>query len=166
MNGTFYLETPIGPLGVRGNGRAITEVFFAEDESARDARLEETLSPGDANGADLVIDRALAELSAYFRGEPISFSVPLEPAGTDFERAVWLLMVAIPRGSTRTYGELAVALGKPRAARAVGGAAHRNPIGIIIPCHRVVGASGSLVGYAGGLDKKSFLLNLEGSRLL
>lgn len=110
-----------------------------------------------------VLYQAEAALARYFAGELQSFSLPLQPHGTPFQQAVWHQLLQIPYGQTRTYGELAKALGKPGAARAVGMANHRNPISILIPCHRVIGADGSLTGYGGGLDMKRFLLQLEGA---
>ena len=101
------------------------------------------------------------QLNEYFAGARREFDLPLAPKGTAFQKAVWAEMSKIPYGEVRTYGQLAAALGKPKAARAVGGACHRNPIAIIQPCHRVVGANGSLTGYAYGLEVKEYLLELE-----
>jgi methylated-DNA-[protein]-cysteine S-methyltransferase len=102
-----------------------------------------------------------AQLRAYARGQIKEFSLPLDPPGTPFQRAVWAALLRIPYGETRTYGEIAAAIGHPGAARAVGMACRTNPIGLIIPCHRVVGGDGSLTGYAGGLDLKARLLQHE-----
>ena len=102
------------------------------------------------------------QLGEYFTGRPIEFSVPLAPSGTTFQRRVWELLVTIPYGQTRSYAQLALAYGELRAIRAVAAANGRNPISIIIPCHRVIGSDGSLVGYGGGLERKRFLLDLEG----
>jgi methylated-DNA-[protein]-cysteine S-methyltransferase len=101
------------------------------------------------------------ELRAYARGQLTRFSVPLDPRGTVFQTAVWRTLMNIPYGTTRTYGDIAAAIGRPRAARAVGMACRSNPIGLVIPCHRVVGADGSLTGYAGGLTLKAKLLQHE-----
>lgn len=108
-----------------------------------------------------VLAQAAAQLAEYFAGQRQSFTVPLAPRGTPFQQEVWRALCAIPYGQTRSYGQLAAALGRPSAARAVGGACRRNPIWLMIPCHRVVGASGSLTGYAGGLERKKALLALE-----
>jgi methylated-DNA-[protein]-cysteine S-methyltransferase len=105
-----------------------------------------------------------AQLKAYVRGQLTTFSLPVDPQGTPFQRAVWAALLNIPHGQTRTYGQVAAAVGRPGAARAVGIACGSNPIGIVIPCHRVVGADGSLTGYAGGLDLKAQLLEHEGVR--
>lgn len=106
-------------------------------------------------------DRAAAQLDAYFSGERKSFDLPLSPKGTPFQRAVWAALTQIPYGETRSYRDIAAAIGNPKASRAVGMACHRNPIWIAIPCHRVVGTNKSLTGYAGGLDMKQALLELE-----
>ena len=103
-------------------------------------------------------------LLAYFAGERRDFDLPLAPAGTDFQRAVWDALRAVPYGQTRTYGEIATAVGRPKAVRAVGQANHVNPLPIFIPCHRVVGKNGALTGYAGGLDLKRALLALESGK--
>ena len=108
-----------------------------------------------------VLAQAAAQLAEYFAGQRQSFTVPLAPRGTPFQQEVWRALCAIPYGQTRSYGQLAAALGRPSAARAVGGACRCNPIWLMIPCHRVVGASGSLTGYAGGLERKKALLALE-----
>lgn len=108
-----------------------------------------------------VLAQAAAQLAEYFAGQRQNFTIPLAPRGTPFQQEVWRALCAIPYGQTRSYGQLAAALGRPSAARAVGGACRRNPIWLMIPCHRVVGASGSLTGYAGGLERKKALLALE-----
>lgn len=106
-------------------------------------------------------EKARGELAEYFAGGRRSFDLPLRAAGTPFQRAVWAELLKIPYGETRTYGELARAVGRPSAARAVGGACHVNPICILIPCHRVIGAGGALTGFAGGIEVKRSLLELE-----
>jgi methylated-DNA-[protein]-cysteine S-methyltransferase len=107
------------------------------------------------------LNQAQRELDAYFRGQLRSFAVALAPQGTAFQKLAWIALAAIPFGATQTYGQQALAIGRPSAARAVGAANGRNPIGIIIPCHRVIGAGGAMTGYGGGLAAKRFLLNLE-----
>jgi len=110
---------------------------------------------------DTGFDDVKAQLEEYFAGVRTEFDLELRPAGTDFERRVWQALTAIPYGQTRTYGELAGRLGDPALAQAVGAANARNPLCVVLPCHRVVGADGSLTGYAGGLERKRFLLDLE-----
>lgn len=110
-----------------------------------------------------VSDQANHQLQEYFAGKRTTFDLPLDPEGTPFQLAVWNCMREIPYGETRTYGQIAAAIGRPTAARAVGQAANRNPIWIVIPCHRIVGSNRSLTGYAGGLSMKSALLELEKS---
>ncbi len=105
-----------------------------------------------------------AQLNAYVRGQLTTFSLPVDPQGTPFQRAVWAALLNIPYGQTRTYGQIATAIGRPDAARAVGMACGSNPIGLVIPCHRVVGADGSLTGYAGGVELKATLLEHERAR--
>src|SRR5690242_4567781 len=106
-----------------------------------------------------VVREATQQLTAYFAGERTEFDLPLAPEGTEFQKRVWKALVEIPFGETRSYGELARSIGKPAAVRAVGAANGRNPIGIIVPCHRVIGAGGKLVGYGGGLPMKQMLLD-------
>jgi len=112
-----------------------------------------------------VIDACSQELDAYFTGKLKSFTVPIRLVGTDFRMKVWNELCNIPYGETISYKELAQRIGNPRAIRAVGGANHHNPVSIIVPCHRVIGAGGGLTGYGGGLDNKSFLLKLESENL-
>ena len=112
-----------------------------------------------------VLQRAKAQLSDYFAGRRTSFELPLAlDTGTAFQQSVWRALLKISCGTTTTYGALVAAIGKPTAARAVGGAIGRNPLSIIVPCHRVIGSNGSLIGYAAGLERKSALLQLEGNR--
>ena len=121
---------------------------------------EALIANGDAP-SDGVLARAARECDAYAAGERRTFGIPLAPRGTPWQRAVWQALLAIAYGETLSYGELAARLGRPGSARAVGAAVGRNPLSIFIPCHRVVGANGSLTGYAGGLDRKRALLVLE-----
>src|SRR4029079_11873399 len=109
-------------------------------------------------------ERAIEELTEYFRGERTGFSLELAPVGSEFQRRVWSELLQIPYGETRSYGEIARALGDPGRAREVGWANARNPIAIVVPCHRVIGSDGSLTGYAGGLERKRHLLDLESGR--
>lgn len=112
-----------------------------------------------------ILRAASAQLTAYFAGQTNGFDLPLDlSAGSPFQQAVWQALLAIPRGSTTSYGALSSRIGRPSAVRAVGGAIGRNPLSIFVPCHRVIGSSGSLTGYAGGLDRKTALLQLESAR--
>ncbi|QUQ66030.1 methylated-DNA--[protein]-cysteine S-methyltransferase [Kutzneria sp. CA-103260] len=146
--------SPVGDLTLVADGSALIGLYF--EGHSRNPRLP-SLGPRDDSGFEDVI----AQLDEYFAGSLTSFSVELAPRGSSFELAVWQQLLAIPYGETRTYGQLAVALGDPGGAQAVGNANGWNPISIIVPCHRVVGADGRLTGYAGGLSRKRFLLALE-----
>lgn len=144
------MTSPVGPLTLQSHGEAVCAVLFGR-------RGE----PAEADTA--VLRQCEEELTAYFAGKLRTFTVPLGPVGTPFQLSVWEALRQIPYGETRTYGEIAASIGKPRACRAVGMANNRNPISILIPCHRVIGAGGALVGYGGGLEVKKFLLKLEGA---
>ncbi len=139
------LDTPIGPLFVEGDPSAVTAVRFGPGEEHR---------AGD-------LDAAVEELTAYFAGQLTDFDLPLRADGTPFQQRVWAELRRIPFGETWSYGALAAAVGNPKAARAVGMANNRNPVSIVVPCHRVIGAGGSLTGYGGGLDRKAWLLDHE-----
>ncbi|MER7169523.1 methylated-DNA--[protein]-cysteine S-methyltransferase [Micromonospora sp. NPDC000207] len=144
------LDSPIGEFSVATDSRAVCGAHFGRESSA----VEESEHELDR--------RVVGELRAYFAGESTGFTVPVvAPRGSDFERAVWREMTRIPYGETSTYGEVARAVGEPGAARAVGVACNRNPIPVIVPCHRIVGAGGKLVGFGGGLTRKVTLLELE-----
>ena len=149
------VPSPLGEIVISGHD-LVTGVDFAD--SREDVRLGTAWRRDDGAFAE-----AAAQLRAYFAGELTQFQLELDTGGTTFQRQVWSALQRIPYGTTTTYGKLAVALGEPRAMRAVGAANGRNPISIIIPCHRVIGADGSLTGYGGGLDRKRFLLDLEAS---
>ena len=144
----MIFETPLGKMAVYAEKGAITEIdFFAEGE------IEETDEP--------VLIEAKKQLTEYFEGKRKEFSLRYVFSGTEFQKAVWHELEKIPFGETRTYGEIAAAIGKPKAARAVGGACNKNCVVIIVPCHRVVGAGGKLVGFACGTDIKEWLLGHE-----
>jgi methylated-DNA-[protein]-cysteine S-methyltransferase len=127
--------------------------------------LPDQSTPAAAPRASRVLERAAAQLGEYFAGARVAFDLPLAPIGTGFQQLVWRALLAIPFGETRSYGEIARAIGRPAASRAVGAANARNPISIVVPCHRVVAASGELTGYAGGLPAKRWLLDHEHRRL-
>jgi len=151
----LYRAYPIGILGLTDDGRGLSQVFLRR----------EGVYPGALNGETPLTAQAAEELDEYFAGRRKIFTVPLSPHGTQFQLAVWEALRAIPYGQTRTYGEIAAALGRPKAARAVGMANHDNPLLIFTPCHRVVGKNGSLTGFACGLEVKRRLLELESARL-
>jgi len=153
MTWTVLEPTPVGPLLLVARDGALTALHFGAGPG-----------PGERDDADPVLLAAAAQLREYFAGARTSFDVPLAPEGTAFQRAVWEQLRRIPYGATESYGEIARRLGSPTASRAVGAANGRNPIAIIVPCHRVIGANGSLTGYAGGLDCKRALLDLEVGR--
>jgi methylated-DNA-[protein]-cysteine S-methyltransferase len=149
-----WMESPIGPILVAGDENGLAVVQFG------DALARWQPAPGWREGRSFVGD-AMAQLADYFRGRTRQFELRLAPSGTAFQQRVWRALAEIPYGETLSYGALAARIGRPTAARPVGAANGRNPIGIIIPCHRVIGASGALTGYGGGLDAKRWLLDLE-----
>jgi methylated-DNA-[protein]-cysteine S-methyltransferase len=150
---TATVSSPIGPLTLIATDHALTEIRFGADDDAPDA-------PDDARDHPIVA-AAAAQLAAYFAGARRTFDLPLAPTGTAFQRAVWRALGDVAYGQTTGYGALARALGRPTAARAVGAANGANPLPIVVPCHRVIGADGTLTGYAGGLTIKRWLLAHE-----
>ncbi|GGX72510.1 methylated-DNA--[protein]-cysteine S-methyltransferase [Streptomyces minutiscleroticus] len=147
-------DSPYGPLTLVADDGVLCGLYMTDQ---RHRPAEETFGAPD----DTPFGAAVEQLNAYFEGELTHFTLELRLTGTPFQRAVWQQLRRIPYGETRTYGELAAALGSPGASRAVGLANGRNPVGIVVPCHRVVGANGGLTGYGGGLDRKRRLLDLE-----
>lgn len=143
------IPSPVGELTLLGTEEALTRIFFGDIWK-------------DAEGSVPVLDQAARELKAYFAGKLREFTVPLAPEGTDFQKKVWAALREIPYGTTASYGDIAARIGKPGAAVAVGQANSRNPIPILIPCHRVIGSNGRMVGYTGGLHIKKALLAAEG----
>jgi methylated-DNA-[protein]-cysteine S-methyltransferase len=147
------VDSPIGPLGLVASDAGLRAVLF----DGRSIRGE---------GSSTVLVEAARQLDAYFHGNLVTFDVPLELHGTEFQRRCWLALASIPYGQTVSYGEQARRLGLgPDAARAVGAANGQNPLPIVLPCHRVIGANGSLTGFGGGLDVKRYLLEHEGALL-
>jgi methylated-DNA-[protein]-cysteine S-methyltransferase len=146
--------SPIGELLLIGDGHALHGLYM--QEGGRPKRVDPTWQQADES-----FGQARTELAEYFAGERREFDVPLAPTGTDFNKRVWAELRKIPYGETITYGEQARRLGIPSAARAVGSANGLNPLAVVVPCHRVVGAGGKLTGYAGGLERKRLLLELE-----
>ena len=149
------IESPLGPLTLAATARGLAGVWF----DGQDHHPLQLQAPVDATHPLLV--RAAAELAAYWADAGHRFLLPLDPQGSDFQQAVWRALLEIAPGARSTYGAVAQRIGRPDAVRAVGGAIGRNPIGIIVPCHRVVGKDGTLTGYAGGLPRKQALLQHE-----
>ncbi len=150
------IDSPLGPLTVSASGQGLNAVEFP---------LDGWFLPRDGwREADHpLLQQAHRQLDEYFAGQRRAFDLPLAPQGTPFQREVWFALAGIPYGQTMSYAQLAAKLGRPTASRAVGAANGRNPLGIILPCHRVVGANGTLTGFSGGLEAKRFLLELEGA---
>lgn len=174
------IMTPCGPLTLLCDGRALTAVRFGrEADGAATAKTAQAGTIQSGAGAETrkkempaqevqemqeaqeILEQAAREIGEYFEGKRRAFAVPTAAAGTPFQQAVWNALKEIPYGETRTYGEIARRIGHPRASRAVGQANNRNPLPIVVPCHRVIGTSGALTGYAGGLAVKERLLELE-----
>jgi methylated-DNA-[protein]-cysteine S-methyltransferase len=152
------IDTPLGPLTLATTARGLALAWF-DHQAHRTDEVDAPLQPGHE-----VLRQAECEFDEYFSGRRREFGVPLDPAGTDFQQRVWQALLQIPMGRLGTYGEIARQLGQPAAARAVGAAVGRNPIAIIVPCHRVVGSDGSLTGYAAGLPRKRALLLHEAAQ--
>ena len=155
-------DTPVGPLSGRADERGLLELAFARGQ--RPAEPSRGHTTGNEHGLEVLaaVQRQVAE---YFAGRRRAFDVPIALKGPQFHRTVWAQLLEIPYGQTISYGELARRIGDPEAARAVGSANGANPVVIIVPCHRVIGADGRLVGYGGGLKRKRLLLDLEAGRL-
>jgi O-6-methylguanine DNA methyltransferase len=151
--------SPLGTYTIISSSKGVVSLASPGTAAERSARLERNkvnyAEAGDHN------QRLSRELDLYFNGKLTHFATPLDLRGSPFQLVVWEALRAIPYGQTRSYGQVAQAIGRPKAARAVGHANNQNPIAILVPCHRVIGADGSLTGYASGLDRKRFLLNLE-----
>ena len=152
------IDSPIGPLGLVATDQGLRAVSWrGEGTSVK-------LPPDMLDGSDHpVLARAAEQIAEYFDGDRTSFDLPLDLRGTDFQVAAWRALGDIPYGTTRSYSEQAALIGRPKAVRAIGQANGRNPVPIVLPCHRVIGANGSLVGFGGGLDTKTLLLQHEGA---
>lgn len=144
--GSQSFNSPVGNIVIKSNGSSVTGVFLGEYA---------------AENPDFLTEKAVNELKLYFSGTLKQFSFPIELSGTDFQKRVWKVLTEIPYGKTVSYGEIAEKLGGKRYSRAVGGAVNKNPVLIAVPCHRVIGADGSLTGFADGLSVKKYLLDLE-----
>jgi methylated-DNA-[protein]-cysteine S-methyltransferase len=150
------MQSPVGELTLVASAHGLSAILWENDDPAR-----VRLGPLVEDNAHPVLVEAERQLGDYFAGTRKAFTVPLDFHGTEFQKSVWAALLAIPYGETRSYGEIARAVGRPTAFRAVGAANGRNPISIIAPCHRVIGTNGALTGFAGGLEAKKLLLGLE-----
>ena len=152
------IASPVGTLTVAATERGLCGLYFEEHRhfKGKEGWRHDPKHP--------IVQRAIKQLDEYFAGERSEFDLPLDLQGTPFQQTVWQQLLRIPHGETVSYGEHARAVGRPTAARAVGAAIGRNPVSIIVPCHRVVGSNGSLTDYAGGLERKQMLLELESSQ--
>jgi methylated-DNA-[protein]-cysteine S-methyltransferase len=150
MTRVFFYDSDIGKIGIAEDEGAITNIFFEKEEAVNLEVLETPL-----------IKEAYKQLDEYFKGKRKTFDLPIYASGTEFQQKVWNALLDIPYGVTKSYKDIAVAVGNEKACRAVGMANNRNPVSIIIPCHRVIGKSGKLVGYGGGIPIKEYLLKLE-----
>jgi len=151
------VESPVGPLKLVASAAGLAAILWPDD-SPRRVRLDDVV----ADETNSILLETQRQLSQYFGGVRQAFTVALDFAGTRFQRRVWSALLTIPYGETRSYGQIASRIGRPAAVRAVGAANGRNPISILVPCHRVVGSTGKLTGFAGGLPTKAWLLELEG----
>ncbi len=151
MNYIILCNTPIGTIGIEETNEHISKVYFNSEINQKNITIKETF----------LLLEAKQQLEEYFTGKRTIFTLPLAPSGTQFQKNIWHSLQAIPYGETRSYKQIAISVGNEKASRAVGMANNKNPIPIFIPCHRVIGSNGSLVGYAGGLDIKELLLDLE-----
>lgn len=168
-----YMETPIGRIAIEEDEKAITALYMYDDENnGIEAEEDKSGSEYDVAEHELegsgriycntpLLQEAKEQLEEYFAGKRKEFDLPISSHGTEFQKKVWNALRQIPYGETRSYREIAVQIGNPKACRAIGGANNKNPIMIIVPCHRVIGADGSLVGFGGGLPAKEYLLALE-----
>ena len=156
----MYMDSPVGALKLVAHDHALVAVMWDNEDHKR-VRLAELIE----DHQHPMLIRVKKQLEQYFAGQRQQFDLPLDFQGTDFQQQVWQTLLTIPYGETRSYKEIAVQIGNEKAVRAVGAANGKNPISIIAPCHRVIGSSGALVGFAGGLDKKQILLSLEQSQI-
>jgi methylated-DNA-[protein]-cysteine S-methyltransferase len=152
------IDTPLGPLTLAATARGLAGAWF-DGQAHHPGEIDAPLDP-----AHPQLARAAREFAAYFAGRRREFDLPLDATGTEFQQAVWRALRKIAPGATTSYGEVARRIGRANAVRAVGAAVGRNPISIVVPCHRVIGRDGSLTGYAGGLDRKRALLAHESAR--
>ena len=156
--------TPLGKLTLAAGTHGLAGAWFEDQQHRPPALCGAGKAAWPSTPAHPVLREAASQIEAYFSGALKTFELPLDlSAGTDFQQAVWQALLALPRGQTCTYGELSKRIGRPSAVRATGGAIGRNPLSVIVPCHRVIGQGGALTGYAAGLERKRTLLQLEGA---
>ncbi|MGL5722302.1 MAG: methylated-DNA--[protein]-cysteine S-methyltransferase [Brevinema sp.] len=146
-----YFSSPTGLIRLESSNESLIRLDF----------VDEPIEKVDTTPSCPILIETMRQLQEYFEGKRTVFDIPLQPKGTEFRQKVWKALLTVPFGSTASYKDIAIAVGCPQGSRAVGGANHHNPISIIIPCHRIIGASGELTGYGGGIHRKSFLLDLE-----
>lgn len=151
MNNIYFYDTKIGKIAIADNGKSITNITLANLINQENFIIKETS----------LINFASNQLIEYLHGTRDFFELPLDPKGTDFQKSVWNELLKIPYGEIRSYKSIAISIGNPKASRAIGMANNKNPIMIVIPCHRIIGSNGKLVGYAGGINIKEQLLNIE-----
>ena len=158
MYQTVTMDTPVGELRLIAGERGLRAILWGAEDVARIASIDEAEL---IEGSNAVLDQAVTQLEEYFAGTRREFDLPLDPQGTPFQHSVWMVLRTIPYGRTISYGQQAGQLGDPNKARAVGAANGKNPLSIVVPCHRVIGSGGQLTGFAAGLDVKSWLLDHE-----
>jgi len=154
---TLTWESPLGPLRLYASHKGLVAVLWPEDREGRVVLKEDVAE----NPNNPILQTTADQLGEYFAGDRTEFDVPLDLRGTEFQVQTWKSLAKIPYGETSSYGRQAASIGRPKAVRAIGAANGRNPVSVVLPCHRVVGSNGSLTGFAGGLEAKRFLLNLE-----
>ncbi|WP_100371846.1 methylated-DNA--[protein]-cysteine S-methyltransferase [Bacillus sp. FJAT-45037] len=160
------MDSPLGTLTIVATERGVRHIHFGHLETstaALKAKLRKQGITGEFVKCEDTLNNVCTQLKDYFNGERVEFDVPLDLCGTPFQQKVWEALRSIQYGETRSYKQVAEVIGAPKAVRAIGGANNQNPVPILIPCHRVIGSNGAMVGYGGGLDKKEILLSLEGA---
>jgi len=154
---TTTMDSPVGELRLIAGENGLRAILWGAEDAERIASIDDEL----VEGTTPVLDEAISQLEEYFAGTRREFDLPLDPAGTEFQQSAWMVLRTIPYGTTISYGQQAEQLGDPNKARAVGAANGKNPLSIVVPCHRVVGSNGHLTGFAAGIDVKSWLLDHE-----
>ena len=158
------ISSPLGTIALAATSEGLTGLWFTDRQRYLPAELTGPAAWLDADGEHPILQQARCQIAEYFAGQRHRFDLPLDlRCGTDFQQSVWQALLGIAHGEVISYGEVSRRIGNPNAVRAVGSAIGRNPVSIVVPCHRVMGSSGALTGYAGGLDRKTALLQLEGA---